>query len=203
MLRLIRPSPSSMPEMVLRGAQVYLRPPQDRDWSAWADVRRASRAFLEPWEPTWPSDALTRDYYRRRVRQQAQDWRDDAGYSFFIFRAADDALVGGINMTNVRRGVAQMASLGYWVGEAYARQGNMSAGIACVAHFAFDRLGLHRLEAACLPANDASAGVLRKAGFTEEGYARRYLRINGKWEDHLLFALLDDDKRPEGVVVLE
>jgi ribosomal-protein-alanine N-acetyltransferase len=112
-----------------------------------------------------------------------------------MFRAEDDALLGGVTLSNVRRGVAQCASLGYWVGECFARQGFMTDGLTAVLDFAFDRLALHRIEAACLPDNEASQALLRKIGFTEEGYSRQYLRINGRWQDHRLFAVLQDDPR--------
>ena len=107
----------------------------------------------------------------------------------------DDALVGGIGLSNVRRGVSETASLGYWVGEPYARQGYMSAALPLVLDFAFERLRLHRVEAACLPTNIPSRALLTRAGFHQEGHARQYLCIEGKWQDHLLFAMLSADWR--------
>lgn len=178
---------------VLMGSQVRLRPARERDWEEWSQLREVSRDFLVPWEPAWPSDALSRAAYRRRLRLYNQEWRSDIGYSFLVFRRGDGRLVGGISLANLRRGVAQMASVGYWIGQPHARQGYASDALRTVLEFAFDQLGLHRVEAACLPTNLASQGVLRKVGFTEEGYARRYLRINGQWCDHLLFAMLRDD----------
>jgi ribosomal-protein-alanine N-acetyltransferase len=177
----------------LAGRRVYLRPPEDRDWRPWADLRTVSRDFLVPWEPSWPSDALSRESFRRRLRRYGIDWREDAGYSFFIFRAGDNLLLGGATLGNVRRGVAQSGTLGYWIGAPHVRQGYMSDAIETTVAFAFETLQLHRLEAACLPSNAASQGVLRKLGFRQEGYARRYLRINGEWCDHLLYALLAEE----------
>jgi len=193
-MRLLRPlSASPPPPARLAGRGVYLRSPEDRDWRAWSDLRAVSRDFLVPWEPTWPADALSRESFRRRLRRYGIDWREDAGYSFFIFRTGDTALLGGATLGNVRRGVAQSATLGYWIGAPYARQGYMTDAIQATVAFAFETLQLHRLEAACLPSNDASQGVLRKLGFRQEGYAQRYLRINGEWCDHLLFALLAEE----------
>lgn len=179
----------------LRGSGLYLRPPQFKDWPDWAALREDSRAFLVPWEPTWAHDTLSKDAFLRRVRRQATDWRQDTAYHFLAFRAEDDRLVGGLALSQVRRGVAQSASLGYWVGEVYARQGFMSRAVGLALDFAFDRLALHRVEAACLPSNAASKGLLEKSGFTYEGYARAYLRINGQWHDHLLYAMLAEDFR--------
>ncbi len=178
---------------VIQGERVFLRMPQMTDYAEWAELRNQSRAFLTPWEPTWIRDELTRASYRRRVRHYQRDYRDDLGYAFFIFDKSDNGLRGGMTLSNVRRGVTQSCSLGYWVGLPYAQQGYMTAGVLTVLPFVFETLGLHRLEAACLPRNEASIGLLEKIGFEREGVARKYLRINGVWQDHLLFALLKGD----------
>jgi [ribosomal protein S5]-alanine N-acetyltransferase len=181
------------PPLKLAGDRVFLRPPDRGDWQEWAQLRAESRDFLKPWEPSWPADALSRAAFRRRVARYAADWRTDLGYSFFVFRRDDGRLVGGIGLTNVRRGVAETASLGYWIGERHARRGYAESALALALDFAFDRLRLHRIEAACLPHNAASRGLLRKAGFREEGYAKRYLCIDGEWQDHVLFAILREE----------
>ena len=178
----------------LVGAKVFIRPPERADYDEWAALRARSRGFLTPWEPTWPPDALSRASFRARIARYGEDWRSDQGYNFFIFRD-DETLVGGVGLSNVRRGVAETASLGYWVGEAFARQGFMTAALPLVLDFSFDRLRLHRVEAACLPTNVPSRALLKRTGFTEEGYARRYLLIDGKWQDHVLFAILREDWR--------
>ena len=175
------------------GDGVSLRAPQGADYAEWAALRDSSRAFLAPWEPTWPADDLTRGAYRRRLRRYAEDQRADLAYPFFVFRQEDDALVGGLTLGNIRRGVAQAGSLGYWMGAPYARRGYMSAAVRAVIGFAFGTLRLHRIEAACIPANAASLRLLEKTGFVREGYAREYLCIDGVWQDHLLYARLKDD----------
>ena len=179
---------------VLGHGKVRLRVPQASDYEAWAAVRVESRAFLSPWEPSWPPDDVTRGAFRSRIKRYVRDIEDDAAYPFFIFRADDQALLGALTISNVRRGVAQMASLGYWIGRNFARQGYMTTAVSTVLPFAFDHLRLHRLEAACLPRNIASIRLLKRCGFSEEGLARRYLKINGRWEDHLLFGLLAGDR---------
>ena len=190
-------SPFARPSLYRRydGRGVYVRPPVSGDWLAWAELRTESREFLEPWEPTWPKNALSRVTYRRRLQRYARDARDDEGYAFLIFRLEDNVLVGGINMSNVARGIRLSCSLGYWIGEKYARQGYMTDSIRVILGFAFDQLRLHRVEAGCVPTNEASRELLRKAGFHEEGYARKYLSINGAWHDHMLFAMVSDDFR--------
>jgi ribosomal-protein-alanine N-acetyltransferase len=178
----------------LAGEQVFLRPPERGDYEAWANLRARSRNFLAPWEPTWPPDALSRASFRARIARYSEDWRGDQGYNFFIFRP-DETLVGGVGLSNLRRGVAETGSLGYWIGEPFARQRFMTAALPLVLDFSFDRLRLHRVEAACLPTNVPSRALLLRVGFTEEGYARRYLLIDGRWQDHLLFAILREDWR--------
>lgn len=192
----LRSVPSVESGPVVYGDRVTLRVPQMADFREWAELRQRSRDFLVPWEPTWPRDDLTKSAFRRRVRRYQQDLRDDRAYPFFAFTTETSELIGGLTLSNVRRGVAQTCSLGYWVGAPYARQGLMSAAVGTVIPFVFDQLGFHRLEAACLPTNEASIALLKKSGFSEEGYARRYLKINGAWQDHLLFALLSEDALP-------
>jgi ribosomal-protein-alanine N-acetyltransferase len=176
------------PALTVAGDRVTLRVPQMGDFEEWAALREASRDFLVPWEPTWPADDLSRPSFRRRLRRYAEDQRNDLAYPFFIFRSEDQTLVGGLTITNIRRGVAQAGSLGYWIGAAYARQGYMTAAVRALVPFAFSTLKLHRIEAACIPENAASVRLLEKTGFAREGYAREYLCINGIWQDHLLYA---------------
>lgn len=177
----------------IAGPGVVLRAPLAGDYPAWASLREQSRDFLIPWEPTWPADDLSRTAFRRRIKRYAEDQRNDLAYAFLIFRSGDNALVGGLTLANIRRGVAQAGSIGYWIGAPFARQGYMTAALRALIPFGFDTLRLHRLEAACIPDNAASIRLLEKTGFRREGYARQYLCINGVWQDHLLFARLKDD----------
>ena len=181
----------SMP--AIAGDGVALRVPQSSDYAEWAALREASRGFLVPWEPTWPDDDLSRGAFRRRLKRYADDQRSDLAYAFLIFRSADNALVGGLTLANIRRGVAQAGSIGYWIGAPFARKGYMTAAVRALVPFCFRTLRLHRLEAACIPANTASVALLEKTGFAREGYARSYLCIDGTWQDHLLYARLADE----------
>jgi ribosomal-protein-alanine N-acetyltransferase len=180
-------------EPVLHGDGIFLRYPQMSDFAAWAALRGESREFLAPWEPTWAADELSRSAFRRRIRRYQREIRGDLSYPFFVFRKTDNLLIGGCTLSNVRRGVTQSAAIGYWIGERYSRHGHMHAALTAVLPFVFQVLALHRLEAACIPENEASRALLLKVGFREEGRARRYLQINGEWRDHVLFALLEDD----------
>ena len=182
----------SEPLPSIEGEGVMLRTPQMTDFEEWAALRETSRYFLTPWEPTWPVDDLTRAAFRRRIKRYTEDLRSDQGYAFLIARSSDGALVGGLTLANVRRGVAQAGSLGYWTGLPFVRQGYMTAAVRAVIPFAFASLRLHRLEAACIPSNTGSVKLLEKTGFVREGYAREYLCINGLWQDHLLYACVND-----------
>lgn len=174
----------------VEGEGVLLRPPRATDYAAWSELRRRSRDFLQPWEPTWPTDDLSRPAYRRRLMAYQHDMDLGHGYAFFIFRRDDGELVGGITLSNIRRGVAQMGQIGYWVGQPFTRQGYTLSAVRAVVGFSLGRLGLHRLEAACIPENEPSRRLLLKAGFELEGRASAYLKINGDWRDHLLFGLV-------------
>jgi ribosomal-protein-alanine N-acetyltransferase len=181
---------------VVPGDGLFLRMPSVADCLAWTQLRAESRSFLAPWEPTWPADDLTRTAFRRRVRRYHLEVRDDRAYAFFIFRQADYVLLGGITLSNVTRGMTQTATLGYWIGERYAGQGYMTKAVRAIVPFAFGSLRLHRLEAACLPHNAASMRLLEKVGFRREGLARGLVCISGRWQDHIVFALLADDPLP-------
>ena len=194
-MALFRISRLADPAPLARGDGLYLRPAQSVDYAAWAALREASRAFLTPWEPSWPADDLTRAAFRRRLKRQSDEMARDEAYSFLIFEEGSENLLGGITIGGVRRGVAQAATLGYWIGAPYARRGHMTRAVAAATAFGFSSLRLHRIEAACIPDNVASARVLERNGFHKEGFARAYLRINGAWRDHLLFALLESDAR--------
>ncbi|MGB0085224.1 MAG: GNAT family protein [Rhodomicrobiaceae bacterium] len=191
----LRTVPLSESGPLIRGDRVWLRVPQTGDYADWAQLRGVSDSFLKPWEPEWSYDELTRSAFRRRLRHYQRDMRDGLGYAFFLFRNGDNRLLGGVTLTNARRGVSQSVSIGYWVGEPHARQGYMTAAVGVLVPFVFESLGFHRIEAACLESNAASRRLLEKCGFQHEGLARKYLKINGQWQDHLLYAAIQEDLR--------
>lgn len=184
------------PPSLIEGQGVFLRLPQMSDYKAWAGLREESRHFLAPWEPLWPVHDLTRGAFRRRMRRYARDVREDSAYPFLVFRGADRVLLGGLSLSNVRRGVTQTASLGYWMGAPHAGRGFMTAAVTALLPYAHGTLGLRRIEAGCLPNNVPSIRLLERVGFQREGRAREYLCINGVWQDHLLFARLGTDPVP-------
>lgn len=187
MLDWLQPDPTP----VLSGPRILLRAPRSRDYPAWRDLRRESRLFLKPFEPRWTEADLSRQNFGIRLARERRDAHKGCAFSFLVFDITGnaDVLVGGLTISNIRRRAAQHANLGYWMGERYAGKGFMTEAVGAILPFFFERLSLHRLHAAFLPHNGASRRVLEKNGFREEGYAENYLQIDGRWADHVLFAL--------------
>lgn len=180
---------------VIETARLTLRLPQHGDYRAWATLRESSAAFLTPWEPTWAPDHLTRKAFTGRVTWAARVEADGSALPLFLVRRTDGALLGAITLDHIRRGPAQAATMGYWIGQPFARQGYMREAIEAVCRHAFGPMDLSRIEAACLPENAASRGVLEKSGFKYEGVAQAYLQIAGRWRNHVLYAQLRHDRR--------
>ncbi len=175
--------------------RMTLRLPGHVDFRAWTAQRRDSAGFLAVWEPSWAEDHLSRKAFTNRVYWAQRAQVNGMALPLFLMRRADDALLGAITLDNIRRGPAQAGTLGYWIGAAHARQGYMREAILATVHHAFTVLDLSRVEAACLPENVASRGVLEKCGFKYEGVAQSYLQINGRWRNHVLYANLRSDRR--------
>lgn len=175
--------------------RMMLRPPMHSDFTPWSALRRDSEAFLAKWEPSWAEDHLSRRAFTNRVYWANRAIGNGSAVPLFLQRRGDDMLLGAITLDNIRRGPAQAGTLGYWIGQPFARQGYMREAIDAVVHYAFDRLDLSRIEAACLPENAASRGLLEKAGFKYEGVAQSYLQIDGRWRTHVLYAALRRDRR--------
>ena len=182
----------------LTGERHVLRLPCYKDFAEWHRLRRASRAFLQPWEPTWRSDDLSEANFRVRVSRNRQEQASGLAVPFFLFRRDDMGLVGGITIGHIRRGAAQSCMIGYWMGEEHAGCGHMFAAVQLVIPYIFEELRLHRIEAACIPENHRSVRLLEKSGFEREGLLRKYLKINGEWRDHLMFSKVDEDTCANG-----
>ncbi|WP_299658956.1 GNAT family protein [uncultured Ruegeria sp.] len=182
-------------KLKLETERLTLRPPVHSDFNDWTALRRASKDYLVPWEPVWSKDHLSRKSFTNRVYWAQRSVTSGTAIPLFLFRRSDDVLMGAITLDNVRRGPAQAGTLGYWTGQAFARQGFMREAIGAVVHYAFTRLDLSRIEAACLPENKASRGLLESSGFKYEGVAQSYLQINGRWRTHVLYASLRSDRR--------
>ena len=175
--------------------RMVLRPPVHSDYRAWSALREQSADFLKPWEPSWSSDHLTRKAFVNRVYWANRSIAQGTALPLFLERRTDRQLLGAITLDNIRRGPAQAGTIGYWIGEGFAREGYMREALTAVVHHAFQVLDLSRLESACLPENTASRGLLEKCGYKYEGVAQSYLQINGRWRNHVLYANLRGDRR--------
>ena len=193
MKRLVIAIQSLLSKKKLTGKRVFLRPPKRRDALKWQKLRMSSKSFLVPWEPSWNASSCTRRAYLRYFKNSNYLANMDRAYSFLIFKTDDKTLLGGINIGNVRRGVSQSASLGYWIGEKHSRNGYMKEALRLLIPSLFVDLRLNRIEAATLEENIASKNLLKKIGFKKEGVLRKYLKINGTWRDHILYGLLEND----------
>ncbi len=179
------------PLVALRGPRLLLRLPRLDDYEEWYALRRASQAFLKPFEPRWTEADMTRRVFAARIKRARQEAEEGTDFTLFLFLSdgGEEILVGGITLSNIRRRAAQFVNLGYWMGQSYAGKGLMTEAVGQTLPFVFQTLQLHRIHAAFLPTNVASRRVLERNGFVEEGYAERYLQIDGRWEDHVLMGL--------------
>ena len=175
--------------------RTVLQSPQSGDYQAWANLRRESADFLRPFEPAWTPDELSKSAFHARLRRQEADISSGRGLPWFIFdRENPHILLGGLTISNIRRGVAETGTLGYWMGRRFANRGFMKEALLAVCEDAFSVHHLHHIEAATVLENEQSQGLLRRCGFHEEGLAHKYLHINGQWRDHILFARLAGDR---------
>ncbi len=187
------PNPAFNPVLVYE--PLMLRPGKVDDYPQWLELRETSRTHLIEWEEDWTPEHATLAAFKRRLKTYARDARRGGGLSLLSFRQSDAALVGGATLTNIRYGAARSAILGYWIGAPYVRRGYGFAGLSALKAHAFERIGLNRIVAACQPGNIASRKLLERCGFTNEGLARDYLRINGAWRDHAIYAVTEADYR--------
>ena len=187
---------STFPE--IETERLTLRLPLVSDHAAWARLRQEGETFLRPWEPSWSPDHLTRRAFRNRVYWSSRAREEGRALPLFLIQRRDGRLVGAITLDNIRRGPSQSAQVGYWIGPAFARQGLMAEALSALVRHAFSLLDIGRIEAACLPENAASRALLDRCGFREEGLARGYLQIDGRWRDHVLYASVRADRLERG-----
>ena len=189
-MTILHPFQSKKESMVLYGNKVFLRAPEFRDWREWSELRKFNMEYLKPWEPAWSPYELERGYFVKRVKFFDKLSNRDKAYSFLIFLNDKNKLIGEININNIQRGVVQSCSIGYWISENKMGLGYMRESISILKDFIFNDLKLHRIEAACLPRNMRSLRTLLKSEFEIEGHAKKYLKINGVWEDHILLSCI-------------
>lgn len=180
-----------MVPLELRGRRVTLRPLGTSDFEAWREVRRRCRDWLTQWEPRVPAGQadVVEDPRAFAARCGARDRERHlgTGYGFGVF--VGDRLAGEINLNGIQRGAFQNAYVGYWIDRELAGNSYTPEAAAVALRFGFEDLELHRIQVAIIPRNLASRRVVAKLGLRGEGVAERYLEINGRWEDHVRYAI--------------
>jgi ribosomal-protein-alanine N-acetyltransferase len=178
----------------LVGRRVVLRPLRSEDYEAWREVRTRCHDWLVPWEPRpagMPRPSEDRQSFVARCSTRERDRQLGAGYGYGIF--VQDHFAGEINLSSIQRGAFQNCYVGYWIDKALAGQGYVPEACVVLFGFAFEQLGLHRLQVAIVPRNAASRRVARKLYLRGEGVACRYLEIDGRWEDHVRYAITAEE----------
>ena len=183
------------PKIKIETERLILRLPDHKDYSEWYRVREEGKDFLLKWEPHRARDYSGRKSFRHRVYWSARSVSEGRALPLFLTDKTSGQFMGALTLDNIRRGPAQMANLGYWIGPEFARQGFMREAVVGLVAYAFETLDLSRVEAACLPKNEPSRGLLEKSGFKYEGVAQSYLQIGGRWRTHVLYANLRGDRR--------
>jgi len=174
----------------LLGWRVRLRTLLSTDYEAWYEVRDRCREWLVPWEPRpagAPAAAEDRASFTARCGLRERERQMGTGFGFGIF--LEDRFVGEITLSSIQRGPFQSGYIGYWVDRDLAGQGIVPEAVVVVLRFAFEQQGLHRLEVSIVPRNAASRRVVDKLGLRAEGVAERFLEIDGRWEDHVRYAM--------------
>lgn len=191
--------------MELASRRLLLRPLAAADFEGWRDVRKRCRDWLVKWEPRPaagnPDPSEDRQAFAARCGARERERQMGSGFGFGVF--VDDRVAGEINLSSIQRGPFQNAYIGYWIDEAVAGNGYMPEAVVVMLRFAFEELGLHRVQVAIIPRNRASRRVVEKLRLREEGTAERYLEINGVWEDHVRYAITAEEWAARGALLLD
>lgn len=176
-----------------RGDNVYIRPLNTDDAADSLGLQMDNRDFFEKFSMPRDRDFYTIEGQIRKIEKYAENRHKDEEYFFGIFRKNDDTLIGTISLFQVLRGALQSAFIGYYLDKKHNGKGYTTEAVQLIVEYAFHDLKLHRIEAGAMPHNMASIRVLEKAGFHKEGIAQKNVRINGKWEDHQVLAIINPD----------
>ncbi len=169
-----------------------LRPISSKDGTTWRRLRQVNASWLGPWDATAPTPSHGQPRsFTSMVRQMRGEAR--AGRQLPFVLEYERRFVGQVTVSNLVRGSAQMASIGYWIDQSHAGRGITPRAVALVIDHCFGPVGLHRIEVAIRPENTSSLRVVMKLGINEIGYAPRFLHIDGSWRDHRLFAITREE----------
>jgi ribosomal-protein-alanine N-acetyltransferase len=192
----VPPVAVAAPRIRLEDELTAIRPLERTDADELARLVTANRHHTEPWDPVRGEAYYTRAGQSEMLRRDLEAWDVGTGYAFAVLdRSAADRMIGRVALGNVVYGAWRNATLGYWVAEDACGRGHATTAALLACRFAFERAGLHRVQPAIIPRNARSIRVAEKAGFRHEGCALRYLKIAGRWEDHDLYAMTEEDWR--------
>jgi ribosomal-protein-alanine N-acetyltransferase len=194
----------SVEPVVLKGRRIVLRTLRDNDFDGWSEVRTRCKDWLVPWEPRMAGAAFPaedRRNFAARCSMRERERQLGTGFGFGIF--ASGRFLGELTLSSVQRGPFQNASIGYWVDEDQAGKGYVPEAVVTCLRFAFDDLGLHRVEICIIPRNEPSRRVVEKLGIRFEGIAERLLSIDGAWEDHARYAITSEEWRERRAALVE
>ena len=181
----------TMPRLSSDRVMLRLLEPSEADLMV--RFREENKLHLEQWEPRRMPEFFTEGFWQIQLRLSFKDFRDGISVSFVIMNPDESEVLGVCNYTNIVRGTFQSCHLGYALTEKCQGQGLMFEALALSNEYMFTELGLHRIMAGYLPHNDRSGALLEKLRFEKEGFARKYLKINGHWEDHVLTSLIREN----------
>lgn len=175
---------------------IFLRYLETSDAEDLLLIRKENRDFFQAFEPTRDDSHFSYDQQLREIQKAIIDIKNDSSYTYGIFHRESQQLIGRITLSGVVRGPFQNANLGYYLDKKHNGKGYASEAVRSVLKHAFEELQLHRVQAAVMPRNIASKRILEKSGFKKEGYSPKYLKINGTWEDHEIYAITIEDFEP-------
>lgn len=181
---------------VFLGNRVALRGPKLSDAPQLIAMQSESAEFFAPWFPTRAPDDLELAVVRQKILENRRAIKADRDYKMVFTLGEKGPIVGRVSLSQVFRGIFQNAYLGYYVDVRYKRQGLTQEAVRLALDVAFGPLGLHRVQAAIMPYNDASLALARRVGLRQEGIAEKYLKIDGEWRDHVLFAITAEEWKP-------
>lgn len=157
------------------------------------DYYKRNRQFLDEWEPKRPKELYTLSYQKRQLIYEYNDFKDNKAVRFWIIKKDTNTIIGNISISNIIMGNFKSCFMGYKLDKDEINKGYMTEAIKKVVEIMFTDFGLHRIEVNILPRNERSLRIMEKLNFEQEGYSKRYLEINGKWEDHIHFAIYEED----------
>jgi [ribosomal protein S5]-alanine N-acetyltransferase len=179
-----------LPNIVTERLIVRLASRKDRDTCL--AYYRDNREHLKPYSPTFPPEFFTPEYWERQIDRNIDEFYSDQSVRMFIFEQANPKrAIGNVSLGNIVRNAAHFCYLGYGLAEDMQGKGYATEAVNAVVQYAFNEMKLHRVMANYIPTNERSGKVLRRAGFVVEGYARDYLFLNGKWQDHIMTAIVN------------